>query len=352
MLDAAMEARIDALLRRIDVPGDPDGAYLDASIAELLPHVRRARRQDRSWIGQRRREIAAIATPPRRWQPSPSPVPALVSLLVLAAIVVSLVAVLVGSARRLPAPFGLAANGELAYVANGHVFLADSAGGHPRQVTFDTGTQMDPAFSRDGTRLAYRRFAAPQVHVDADVADAVVMDADGSNPVVVAHAVKGLSHVAWSPDGRTIAFSGSIDGRPGNGWTVPANGTAPPTSFFSVPGAWDPVWSPDGTQLAIGADPGQLWVVGRDGSNPRRVSRGTYDEVGQRGEIAEWSPDGRSIVFTAGTPMATQVFVVGLDGAPERQISHGSRSRWTPPGRPMAACSRTCAPATARGLSS
>src|SRR4051812_24123893 len=111
-------------------------------------------------------------------------------------------------------------------------------------------------------------------------------------------------------------FSGSIDDGPGKGWLVPADGSAAPTSFVSLPGAWDPVWSPDGRQLTIGADPGQLWVVGRDGSNARRLSHGTYDEVGQKGEIAEWSPDGTSIVFTAGTPMAVQLYLVGLDGAP------------------------------------
>jgi len=219
--------------------------------------------------------------------------------------------------------------------------VSDGNGAARHQITFDPGSQVDPSFSRDGTRLAYRRVATLQQHVDVDVADAVVANADGSKPVVVARGVRALSHIAWSPDGRFVAFSGFVGGGAESGWIVPSDGSAPPTSFTSLPGAWDPVWAPDGTKLAIGVDPGQLWVVNRDGSGARRVSHGTYEEVGQKGEIAEWSPDGSLILFTAGDAGGpTQIYVVGLDGADERRITQNTdtaaNGSWSPDGNRIA----------------
>ena len=60
------------------------------------------------------------------------------TLLVLA-LLAALVVAYIGSERRLPPPFGLAANGTIAYVNDNHVFLASADGAEPRQVTFDGG---------------------------------------------------------------------------------------------------------------------------------------------------------------------------------------------------------------------
>jgi Tol biopolymer transport system component len=138
-----------------------------------------------------------------------------------------------------------------------------------------------------------------------------------------------------------VAFSGSIDGGPGSGWIAPSDGSAPPATFTSIPGAWDPTWSPDGRRLVIGADPGLLYVVDGDGGNPRLLTKGKYEEVGQRGEIAEWSPDGTMILFTAFVHGdQNQVYLVGLDGARERQLSMETviarDGSWSPDGSKIA----------------
>jgi hypothetical protein len=243
-IDGQMDARIDALLRRLDVPSSPDDGFVSASIAELLPHARRARAQDRSRAGRLLRDLrlGAVNLTSRTATRSRYAVAGM-SLLVLIAVLLALLVIVVGSQRRLPPPFGFAANGQIAYSADGHVYLADSNGANRRQVTFDAGQQADPTFSRDGTRLAWRQF---NVGGDPETADPILANADGSDRVVVAHSVKGLSHIAWSPDSRFVAFSGSIEGSPGSGWIAPSDGSAPPVAFTSIAGAWDPTWSPDG----------------------------------------------------------------------------------------------------------
>ena len=333
MTEARMDARLDATLRRLDVPATPDDAFVQASVTDLLPRVRRARAQDASRMGRLLRDLRLAAG--RAWRPAgPRRVAVVAMTLLLAALLIVLLAIFVGSHRRVPPPFGPAANGVIAYDANGHVVIADLDGANPRQITFDAGLQQDPAFSRDGTRLAWRQF---DPNGPPETADAVLAEADGSNPITIARAVKGLSHIAWSPDGRFVAFSGSIDGGPGSGWIAPSDGSSPPTAFTSVTGAWDPVWSPDGERLLIGADVGLLDLVNRDGNGLRSLTTGPFVEVGQRGEIAEWSPDGTQILFTAVEPDGSHdVYIVGLDGRPERKISTGAdqarEAVWSPDG--------------------
>jgi Tol biopolymer transport system component len=331
---------VDALVRRLDVAARPDEGFVTASLEILLPAARRARRQDASAVGRLRRDVAAAVRLGPSWT-RPATFARAFALVLIALVLLALLILVVGTRRHVPPPFGPAANGQIAYVDRGQIYLASADGTHPRQITF-AGHDSDPTFSRDGTRLAWRRFHAGG---DPEVADAVLADADGANVIVIARDVKGLSHIAWSPDGGSVAFSGSIAGGPGSGWIAPADGSERPHAFTSMAGAWDPTWSPDGTRLAIGADPGVLWVMDRDGGNPRRLNHRTFTEIGERGEIAEWSPDGTRLLFTAFTgdgnsDFQQEVFVVGLDGSPETIVSpDAKRARdavWSPDGTRIA----------------
>jgi Tol biopolymer transport system component len=77
--------------------------------------------------------------------------------------------------------------------------------------------------------------------------------------------------------------------------------------------------SPDGTRLAW-AQPvngqSRIHVGAPDGSNPVRVSTGTWDF------LPLWSPDGKAIAYSAESP-AYDVWVVSLDGGEPRQLTSG-----------------------------
>jgi Tol biopolymer transport system component len=261
-----------------------------------------------------------------RLQPAPrlGPILAVIGLL-LVALAIALVAV--GSQHRLPPPFGLAGNGTFAWVANGQIVTTDLGSTKPRQVTSGDPMFNRPVFSRDGTKLAYERFT----DADQTSGDVIVAAADGSNPKVIDHGVAPIGIIAWSPDGRSVAYMVEAKGpsKYQMRLALTAIDGSSRTVIDSLPGdAWGPVWSPDGKRLLVGVDPGgytDSYVVDIDGTNARKLNHIRSREGGD--SDGEWSPDGSTILYSAGNPDgALGVYLVGLDGATERLISPGVAS--------------------------
>jgi dipeptidyl aminopeptidase/acylaminoacyl peptidase len=276
---------------------------------------------------------------PERWLPmqlamrthsGPRLVPVLV---ILALLIVGLVAVglIVGTRPRVPPPFGLAGNGQIAFIRDGSLVRANPDGSASLALGPDSMLQQAPSYSRDGTRLVYKDVVTRgQADQYAERVDIVVADADGSDARVVVHDVAAGSPI-WSPDGRWLTYSAAGD----HAWVVPADRSAPPTDigFFGA-GAWTPSWSPDSEHLAVAAGDGVLWLADRDGSGTRRLSTGAYAEVGEKGWSADWNPDGQHLLFGAGKPEQDYgLYLVGLDGAAERRISPcANNGVWSPDG--------------------
>lgn len=156
----------------------------------------------------------------------------------------------------------------------GPLMAASETGGDVRPVGALTGFM--PRLSPDGTTVLYVRH-------DADGNHLRMAAVDGSGDRAITSGNVNDSAPAWSPDGSRIAFARNggviVAGRDGSGARQVASGFNP--MYLS--------WSPDGTRLlSAGAPTGggavTTWIVNVDGGGQVADSGGPY---------ADWLPDGR-----------------------------------------------------------
>jgi TolB protein len=137
---------------------------------------------------------------------------------------------------------------------------------------------------------------------------------------------------AWSPDGRTIAFSSRRSGS-NNLYLMNADGSGTRPLTSTNADDLHPTWSPDGTRVAFARD-GDIFVVNVDGSSARSVVS-TRDEELQ----PAWSPDGRWIAYIRRVPdtPVSQLRLVRPDGSADRQVTAPTAAAYTPAWSPDSA---------------
>jgi len=138
----------------------------------------------------------------------------------------------------------------IAYVSerdgDAHIFLYDFTTGSETRLTSGKGDDFSPRFSPDGLKLAY-------LHDGTEVR---VRDLDSGKDVRLAAAQLARypftldEPLAWSPDGRWIAFFASDARMFTNVWLVPSEGGEPrAASGLANTFAGSMAWSPDGQTL-------------------------------------------------------------------------------------------------------
>jgi Tol biopolymer transport system component/DNA-binding winged helix-turn-helix (wHTH) protein len=126
----------------------------------------------------------------------------------------------------------------------------------------------------------------------------------------------------WSPDGRFIAYTSDRGGK-FDIWVQEVSG-GNPVQLTAAPGNnWQPDWSPDGKYIAYRSE------AGEGGINviPALGGAGLERKVSSFGFYPRWSPDSSQLLFQTHTnnfgSLGNKFFVVGLDGAPPREVFSG-----------------------------
>jgi len=140
----------------------------------------------------------------------------------------------------------------------------------------------------------------------------------------------------WSPDGSQIVFVGRQDGRAGL-MLARTDGARWQTEWLEKRSGWHPAFSPDGRSIAFSSDregASNIYIMDLE----TRVVRRLTDDGPAREPT--WSPDGRRIAFVSGpgTGAAPQaLWVIGADGSERRKLAdHAASPRWSPSGRQIA----------------
>lgn len=244
------------------------------------------------------------------------------------------------------------------------IWVIQATGGEARQITTLRGGATSPVWSPNGKRIAFlardpqpedaeTKPEAPKTMVregrvyatDVQVVEQLryrssaylprdqwrhiyVVARSGGRPRKLTEGEADDSSIAWSPDGKEIAFV-SLRGRDSDWdivsdiWLVSAAGGRPRRLTNLKGGAHEPTWSPDGKQIAyVGSTApklsgfgSEIWVQARTGK-PRRLAKPEQDVP----HALRWEPDGLGVYFQCYDEGFHPLWRVALDGGLQRVL--------------------------------
>jgi dipeptidyl aminopeptidase/acylaminoacyl peptidase len=252
--------------------------------------------------------------------------------------------------------------------ARPRLWLAPVEGGEARPIAQATGEDRGedscPRWSPDSRQIA---FLSTREQSSRDIKQVYVATLDGDvsgEARKVCSLPNGAESLAWSPDGKSIAFVALEGAEPGSDplvlgsqaagrhrrlWTVrPESDTPEPVTSPEVT-IWEYAWSPQSDRLVVFCSDGpnetdyyrgQLGVVPAGGGAVRQLTRLT-----RQASALAWSPDGTRIGYVSGEwsdrgIVGGDVYVISAEGGKPANLTPGARLspswlRWLPDGKTL-----------------
>jgi hypothetical protein len=319
------DERIDALIRRLDLPADADSAFTESTFAMLLPIARRARQADRRPLGRWRGAFRLLGA--QAFRPVTGTMRSMVYVAVVVALVVALLVtiVLIGALR----PSDLSRNGVLIVSVGGELQAldVDANGGAARAILTDGSKLIGVSRSPDGRLVSFWTGSGGGTRLDVIGVDGANRRQLSSDLVIVRRGCVD----AWSTDSRWLAADVEVAGVASILVVDVATGVGhllgPPSDVPECP-----LWSPDGHWLAfaqVAADATRtLAIINADGTGYRRIT-GDLDGLEVSGPNS-WSPDGTWIYFDAKQGNRGRIYRSNVVTGASEQLTGDSLAAFAP----------------------
>ena len=164
-----------------------------------------------------------------------------------------------------------------------------------------------------------------------------VADSDGFNPQDALVSLEPIISPAWSPDGSRLAYVSFEQRKPVIYVHTIATGKRIPVANFKGSNS-APSWSPDGRQLAITLTRdgnSQIYMISADGSGARRITQSSGIDT-----EATFAPDGQTLYFTSDRGGGPQIYKMPVGGGDVQRVTfkgdYNISPRVSPDGKTLA----------------
>lgn len=198
---------------------------------------------------------------------------------------------------------------------NDELFIMDADGSNVTQLTFTASgiTNRQPAWSPDGSQIAFTRFTGAQNF------EVFVINSDGSGETNITNHSADDGQPDWKPDGTRIAFVSDRDGD-FEIFTMNPDGSSITQLTSNIAPDHAPAWSPDGSQIAYrdhSLQSANIFVMDADGSNQSGVTGNFATD-----DLPDWSPDGSRLVYQSDESGDLEIYLINTDGTGKINISN------------------------------
>jgi subtilisin family serine protease len=194
------------------------------------------------------------------------------------------------------------------------VYVMNADGSNQTNLSQNAAVDYLPAWSPDGSKILFSSDRA-------GLAELYLMNPDGSNQTRLTFSSGGAIAGDWSANGQKIALMSYRDGA----WnidTMNADGTNRVGLTSGNAFKANPSWSPDGTKIAYeSVQDGrmEIYVMNADGSNQSRLS-----DLSSTNQYPDWSPDGQTIAFTSDRQAYQEIYLMNADGSNPIRLTYNS----------------------------
>ena len=194
------------------------------------------------------------------------------------------------------------------------LIIADADGYNPRTVLESKEPLMSPAWSPDGSKLAYVSFEKKRSEV-------YIQDLNTGSRKRVSSSVGINGAPAWAPNGRFLAVTLSKTGNPEiNILDLQTDQAKRITNNFAID--TEAAWAPDGSNIVFTSDRGgkpQLYRMNTDGGGVKRITyEGDYNARGS------YSPDGKFLTMVQGDNDQYRIATMEISSGNVSVLSDGS----------------------------
>jgi Tol biopolymer transport system component/CubicO group peptidase (beta-lactamase class C family) len=201
----------------------------------------------------------------------------------------------------------------------------------PDQITHEAGNDLEPAWSPDGSQIAF------MVH-QVNQSSIYTMNPDGSERVRLTENTSSNYLPKWSPDGTRIVFVSERDGN-SEIYVMNADGSAQTRLTDNPAEDSYPAWSSQGDQITFYSDRDgrrELYTIKVDGSNPQPL---TQDNAAVW--VSDWSPDTGQIAFTSNRDGNREIYLLQVATGSLNRLTNNTALDGIPAWRPAGSASGT-----------